>query len=82
MLVVKVELWPFGSEADAKEIGRLKIHNTGDHEDRPRRGNYVAQLIRRGTTDRVTREARVEDYARLSYPVWKLIRRALEALDV
>jgi hypothetical protein len=29
MLVVKVEIWPYGQEQDAKELGRLYIANDG-----------------------------------------------------
>jgi len=82
MLVVKIEIWPLGHEDQAEEIGRMLIHNRGDHKNRPRRGNYGVRLMRKGAARTVQRTAEVLDYPRLSYPVWKLVRRALEALDV
>lgn len=81
MLVVKIELWPGGDERRVKEIGRLHIINRGDSPT-PRRGNYTVNLLRRGTNRKVHRSGEVLNYPRLSYPVWKLIRKALEALDV
>ena len=76
MLVVKIELWPFGHEAAAREIGRMTITNDGT-SDNPRRGNYDVRTMRRGTTDVIQQEKRVENYPRLSYSVWELVRRAL-----
>ena len=38
--------------------------------------------MRKGTTKTVQKTAEVLNYPRLSYPVWKLVRRALKALDV
>jgi len=81
MLVVKIELWPGGDERRARELGRLHITNDGGSSS-DRRGNYVAHLMRRGTQKTVQRTAEVLDYPRLSYPVWKLVRKVLEALDV
>lgn len=77
MLRITVTLLP-ASGGPAREIGRLDIHNedTGTRA----RGNYVARLMRRGTTDRVQRIAEVLDYPRESLPVWCLVHRALAAL--
>ena len=80
MIVVKIELWPLGDDKRAKEIGRLLIHNKGDSPT-PTRGNYGVRLLRKGSK-RILRTAEVLDYPRQSYSVWKLLRRALEALDV
>jgi len=80
MIVVKVELWPGGYEAKAKEIGRLLIHNTCYERDSPR-GDYGVRLLRKGS--RLTRRtAEVLNHPRLSADVWNLVRKALEALDV
>jgi len=82
VIVVRIELWPGGSERRKREIGRMTLANQGFgvHPDHPRRGNYDVSLMRRGTTDRVQRECEVLDYPRESYPVWELVRRALETL--
>lgn len=81
VLVVKIELWPGGDERRVKELGRLHIINRGDSPT-PKRGNYTVNLMRRGTLQTVQRSGEVLNYARLAYPVWKLLRKALEALDV
>lgn len=82
MVVVKIELWPGGCEHLARELGRMTLTNTGEHPGHPRRGDYVARLMRKGAPKTVLRTAEVLDYPRLSYPIWKLLRRALEALSI
>lgn len=44
MIVVKVELWPFGRESDAREIGRARIFNDGTGD--ARQGNYRVELLK------------------------------------
>lgn len=80
MLVIRIELWPGGSEKRKREIGLMEIVNRADHPDRPKRGNYVVYLMRRGASRTVQRRCTVEDYPRESYPVWELVRRALNTL--
>lgn len=82
MIVVKVELWKWGDERRATELGRLLIDNRGDHAEQPRRGNYRVRLLRKGSRTAVRRTAEVLDHARLSKDIWNLLRKALEALDV
>ena len=81
MIVVKIELWPGGFEGHAKEIGRLLIHNTRYARD-AKRGDYGIRLLRKGSLKTVRRVAQVLNHPRLSADVWKLVRKALEALDV
>jgi len=81
MIVIKVELWPGGFEGRKKEIGRMLIDNDGTSHT-PKRGHYRVRLMRKGSSRTVQRTARVEDYPRESYPVWELVRRALENLRV
>lgn len=81
MIVVKVELWPKGDESRKEEIGRMTISNDVTTTLRsPDRGSYNVKLMRRGTADKVQKTTRVEDYPRRSYPVWVLIKRALDSL--
>ena len=78
MIVVKVELWPLGDESRKKEIGRMLISNdVATTAQDPNRGSYNVRVMRRGTTDKVQKTAKVEDYPRKSYPIWELVRRAL-----
>lgn len=89
MIVVKIELWPYGrgGERAAEELGRMYIANVGGTQTR---GNYAVAVCRKGSTEipdgfagtsapgpAATRTARVENYPRLAYNVWRLILRAL-----
>lgn len=86
MIVVKIEMWPKGDEEAKREIGRTYIYNAGGSLTR---GDYEVRVCRKKrfktTLDNLrsgkgfTRKARVEDYPRLSYNVWRLILRALRA---
>lgn len=82
MIVVKIELWPWGNEERMREIGRMFIANTG--QDRvPDRGDYTGAVSMdcpspvdpEGPSP--TRSGEVKDYPRLSYNVWRLITRML-----
>lgn len=77
MIVVKVEPHS-AATGKVTEIGRMVIANdgTGSHD----RGNYIARLMRRGTIDVVQKTAEVRDYARLSCPVWNLVKLCLESM--
>lgn len=77
MIVVKIELWPFGFESRKKEIGRMLIDNQGVNET-GKRGDYRVRVLRKGT-DKVLREGEVHNYPRASYNIWRLVCRALKA---
>lgn len=77
MLRVTVELVPWGVESEKKTLGTMIIANdgTGTHQ----RGNYnVRRYGRRGITKKPLREARVENWPRLSRSVWELVRTCLD----
>ncbi len=85
MICVKVELWPAsrGGEKAAVELGRMYIANVGGTHTH---GNYSVAVCRKGSTaipegfagcTKATRLARVGNYPRLAYNVWRLILRAL-----
>lgn len=46
MVVVKIELWPGGSESDAREIGRMEITNDGSGTEDI--GSYSVALLHAG----------------------------------
>ena len=75
MIVVKIELWPFGSEAAAREIGRAHIWNdaTGDAAV----GNYGYKLMSEGCC--ILRTGTVRRHFR-ARGVWELLRRCLRGL--
>ncbi len=77
MIIVKIELHS-AITGKMTEIGRLKIANDGTGSAQC--GNYNVQKI--GMHGRKLKKARVENHARRSYTVWRLLRKALEALKV
>lgn len=74
MILVKIELHS-ARTGKVTEIGRMKIINAGDGSTT--RGNYVAQIMRRGTPNHVQKTVEIFNYPRLSYTVWELVRRVL-----
>ncbi len=74
MIVVKVELHS-ANTGKVTEIGRMNISNDGTGSRT--RGHYDVVMMRRKTTNTVQRRGRVQDYPRLSYTVWELVKRAL-----
>lgn len=87
MIVVKIELWPFGNEARKSEIGRMYIANDGSGSAVD--GSYDVAVCRRGSTavpkhinpegPKATRTGRVCGYPRQAYNVWRLIARSVLA---
>lgn len=85
MLVVRVELWS-AVDGRKEELGRMYIANDGTSDD-PAVGHYKVKVCRKNARraflgwDEVSavREGRVEDHARLSYGIWKLVHKALRA---
>lgn len=87
MIVVRIELWPFGAESRSRELGRMYIANTGGGT--VDRGDYQVAVCRKGSVavprpilpdgPQPTRAGEVRDYPRLAYNVWRLIARALKS---
>lgn len=89
MLRITVEI--LGSVSGRRRVlGVLDICNVspeGVGDDVPR-GDYEGHLYRKGTCDPtrwvrngvVSRKARVENYPRLAYPVWRLVLKMLLAM--
>jgi len=85
MIVVKIELWPFGSPLKREELGRMYIANRGDGS--AKRGNYDVAVCRKGSRavpqpidpngPVTTRVGAVFDYPRQAHNVWRLIARAV-----
>jgi hypothetical protein len=76
MILIKIELVSAIHESRNKEIGRIRIVNSGITN--PKRGDYIAQIMRRGTTDKVLKTVEIEGYPREAYTVWELVRRILQ----
>jgi hypothetical protein len=81
MIVVKIELHS-ARTGKVTELGRMLITNDGT-SDNPDRGNYDIKLGRKGQDSTLEvyqkpfKIARIENYPRKSYPVWELIKRAV-----
>ena len=74
MIVVKLEIWPFGMEEYAETIGVMEIHN--DATGTLTQGNYEYNL--KGKSNHLMKSGRIESYPRKAYNTWNLIRLALE----
>lgn len=74
MIVVKVEIWPFGEESEAKEIGRMKIANDGTGS--LGLGNYFF-TINPQTDNEVRGEVRNHQRQR---GVWVLLQKCLSSV--
>lgn len=72
MIVIKVELWPYGFEKNKKLLGYGVITNDGTGTKE--RGNYKA-AFKYG--DRTVIQSTVENFPRLRNNVWDLIKKAL-----
>jgi len=71
MIVVKVELWPYGSEDMARTLGTAKIANDGTGSQDC--GNYVAELYKESLDARPWKRVKVKGFARLQNSVWELL---------
>ena len=75
MILVKIELHPRGDASKAKELGRIKIGNTGTGTST--KGNYTAALF-----DKAKRRFRVVDitgFPRKRLLAFDLVYRILKA---
>jgi hypothetical protein len=80
MIVVKIELWPFGDESRAREIGRAEIWNDGSGSITT--GNYHAKLLKSpkyATSKGVWKKGRVENFPRLKLGPYDLLLQILES---
>jgi len=90
MLVIKIELWPFGQESNKRELGRTYIYNNG--EGTSEIGEYEVRVCRNkhkgGEYGPPTKEllydgkgasrtGEVKNYPRKRLNVWQLVIRSL-----
>ena len=88
MLVLKLEMWPLGSEDQKREIGRMYIASVSDDAN-DEIGDYSALVAPDGATTvpypfncggpPPLRTGRVLGYPRLRHNVWRLVTRALRS---
>ena len=85
MIVIRVDLH-HAIKGGVTRLFTMTISNTGTHPERPRRGNYLARLGRKGQEDikaihrSPLRSNRVDDYPRNTYHPARLVLRSLRAL--
>ncbi len=79
MLVIRIELWPFGDEAHKKEIGIAHIANIGGHSESPRKGHYVMRIFKE-KSEKVWKECGILDFPRQKLGPWDLLFRGLRNL--
>lgn len=72
MIVLKMELWPFGIERLKRTIAEAKIVNDGTGDDTI--GNYDVELRHKS---RLFRKCRVEGFPRQRLTAWDILCRAL-----
>lgn len=78
MLVVRVEIWPYGVKADAETLGEVYIINDGSGTEGGEIGNYsVSDAIGDGVPEYV---ARIEGHERAK-GFWPLVERASSAMQ-
>jgi len=71
MLELRIEIVPHGDESKRRVLDKITIVNTGQHIDRPERGEYFVQ--HRDRTFKIKDHARADGY-------WPLIQQALKRL--
>lgn len=78
MLVIKIELWPFGDESQKRDLGVARIINDGTGDANT--GNYTVQLLKGAEYSRhpgdVYKRGRVLNYPRMLGP-WPLLMRGI-----
>lgn len=77
MLVVKLEIWPFGEKAARRELGRITIANVGGPDEACK---YDVQATGEAARDLHLEAIRGLLHARAD-GAWKLVSRALSALS-
>jgi hypothetical protein len=77
VIVVTVDLWPYGDAKRAKRLGRAYVWNDGTGT--LSRGNYRGRLQGKIETRQLTADLRVEDFPRKRLDVWDLLFRALRS---
>lgn len=77
MLVVKVEIWPFGDQEQKRTLGLMKIVNLLTHPKRPALGNYgVTVVTDPGTPQERRHETIINGFAR-AWGFWALVGNAV-----
>lgn len=76
MVVVKIEIWPYGIEENKRQIGEMRIANnlSGDLE----RGNYNVSLAHADGKEGIWKTGKIVGHLRKLSP-YHLVKAALKA---
>jgi len=73
MIVIKVEIWPWGLESKKRKLGEMRIWN--DASGTKKIGNYGFKIS--GKNNRKMNEGEFKGFKRLNRHVWDLIMECL-----
>lgn len=87
MLRITVELLN-ANNGERSVLGVMDVWNVSRNGRDSKRGDYKGAIYKKGTAvpsipyrnGEVVREGAIEDYPRLSYPVWRLVLRMLRSM--
>lgn len=74
MIVVKIELWPFGFEDKKQLLGMATITNDGSGT--PTVGNYNVKLFQKGSDKKIWKAAHVKGFKRKQMGAYDLVALA------
>lgn len=80
MLVIKIELWPYGQEDKKQLLGQMIIANDG-MSDSPKRGNYYNKIVEDNhIVGLPLKEVEVKGFERLNNSSWQLLQQFLNLM--
>ncbi len=79
MIVIKVEIWPYGDESKAKHEGTVVIFN--DLSGTESKGNYEYAISKWGRPTHIWKRGTIDNFSRKRDNVWKLMQQVFGKLD-
>lgn len=80
MLVIKMELWPYGQEDKKQLLGQMIIANDG-MSNSPERGNYYNKIVEDNhAVGLPLKEVEVKGFERLNNSSWQLLQQFLNLM--
>lgn len=81
MLVVKMELWPWGQEDKKKLLGQMIIANDGMSSDPKNYGNYYNKIVEDNhVVGLPLKEVEIKCFERLNNSSWQLLQKFLNLM--
>jgi hypothetical protein len=76
MLVIHVEIWPYGDRSRRRRLGTAKIANDGKSLN-PFYGDYDVTILKEDSEKVVWKSGKVKGFPRIKYGIWDLLLLAL-----